>query len=81
MSKSNPFAVSMATLVVPAHMGSSLNVGGFEIEAGPDGTVDVPQAHVETLLAHGLQLPAVVVEPAPAQRANQAPGQRVGIVK
>lgn len=61
-AKENPFALSMCTLYVPAHMGRSLNVGGFEITAEEDGAVEVPKQHVQELLAHGLTTEA----PAPA---------------
>jgi hypothetical protein len=52
--KSNPFLKSMARLQLPAEMGRSLSVGGFELEADDEGTVEVPKEHVAVLKAHGL---------------------------
>lgn len=70
----NPFAVSMATLYIPAHMGKSINLGGFELEADDDGAVEVPKEHVATLKGHGLtEEPEAKASPAGA-RVGQVSG-------
>lgn len=51
---SNPFLQSMTRLQIPAHMGNSVSVAGFFLEADKDGCIEVPAEHVSTLLAHGL---------------------------
>ena len=50
----NPFVKSLAKLVIPAGMGSSISVAGFELEANDKGYVEVPKEHVAVLKAHGL---------------------------
>ena len=54
MNVKNPFRQSMVKLQVPAGLGRSLSIAGFDIEADDDGAVEVPKEHVPTLKAHGL---------------------------
>lgn len=54
----NPFRASMTKLAIPPHMGSSISVAGFQVDADADGTIEVPKEHVTELLAHGLTLHA-----------------------
>lgn len=51
---SNPFAVNMVKLYVPAGMSPSISVAGFDLAADKDGAIEVPKEHVPTLMAHGL---------------------------
>jgi len=53
-SDKNPFRASMTTLWIPPHMSSMVSVGGFEVEAAADGSIEVPKEHVAQLVAHGL---------------------------
>lgn len=65
MKTGNPFAVSMVKMQMPANMaGSTMNVGGFELEPDSDGVVEVPSKHKAELMGHGL---TEYVEKTPAQ--------------
>lgn len=72
MAKPNPFQTALVKLAVPAHMGSSISIGGFTLEAEDDGTVVVPQEHAAELIQHGFER---YVEPA-AAKAAAAPAQQ-----
>lgn len=52
--KSSPFQQTMVKLHVPEHMGTSFAIGGFEIEADSDRTVEVPKHLAPVLKEHGL---------------------------
>jgi hypothetical protein len=53
-SHKNPFKLSMVRMRIPDNMSTSISVGGFEIEAEPDRTVEVPVHLAAGLEAHGL---------------------------
>lgn len=62
MAKQNPFNKAMARLQIPPHMGQSISVRGFEVEADEDGCVEVPPELVAELKGHGLTDPPAPVE-------------------
>lgn len=59
----NPFRASMSKLWFPPGMATSVNVGGFEVQAEEDGSIEVPKEHVSALVSHGmLTAPPAVAE-------------------
>lgn len=71
MSTKNPFQSSMTRLVLPAHMGPSVSIAGFELQADDDGVVEVPNHLAGELRAHGLK-------DAPAKAEASAAGKGKG---
>lgn len=53
----NPFNLSMVELQIAPGMGSSISIGGFNLEANDDGIVEVPKHLADELRAHGLTDP------------------------
>lgn len=54
MAKTNPFKPSFVRLQIPAHMGGSVSVAGFNLEADDENCVEVPSEVAPLLIPHGL---------------------------
>ena len=64
----NPFQQTMAKLRVPEHMGESISISGFDLQADENRCVEVPKNLAAELRGHGLTDWVEPVEPVKAAK-------------
>lgn len=64
----NPFKQSMTRMRIPDHMGTSVSVAGFTLDADEDRCVDVPNALRPALESHGLSAAPSKTDAAPEDK-------------